>query len=202
MLRESEGRDALEVLDELLAEKDLFRLVIRGFALISDELDEAIENAFGGPIPSELSRLRLPARLALAEALSAVTPEISLAIQRLGKIRHRLAHSVAGEASDNEIRGVWEATVAAGELDDQDPEEYSPGDELRLAISALWTAVDDAGAEAYVMRAEAQKALTAYRQGRAARSQEIFRAWQETREAARRAKAGQGGAAALHDGDT
>jgi hypothetical protein len=97
---EVDGRDAVDVLEELLGENDLFRLVIRGFALISEELDEAVANAFGGPIPSELSRLRLPARLALAEALGAVTPELSVAIQRLGKIRHRLAHRVAGEATE------------------------------------------------------------------------------------------------------
>jgi hypothetical protein len=84
---EVNGRDAVEVLEELLGEKDRFRLVIRGFALISDEVDQAITNAFGGPIPSELSRLRLPARPAPAQALGAVTPELSVAIQRLGSPR-------------------------------------------------------------------------------------------------------------------
>lgn len=191
---EVDGRDAVEVLEELLGENDLFRLVIRGFALISEELDEAVANAFGGPIPSELSRLRLPARLALAEALGAVTPELSVAIQRLGKIRHGLAHKVAGEATDEEVRGLWDAISGEGELNGLDPNDYSPSDQLRLAISALWTAVDDAGAEAWVLRAEAQKALTAHRQRRQARAHELTRQWMNLR-------AARGGGAALHDGD-
>jgi len=174
---EVDGRDAVEVLEELLGEKDLFRLVIRGFALICEELDEAVANAFGGPIPSDLSRLRLPARLALAQALGAVTPELSVAIQRLGKIRHRLAHTVAGEATDEEVRGVWDAISGEGdELEHADPDEYSPGDQLRLAISAIWGAVDNAGADAYVQRAEAQNALTAYQERRDARARELTRA--------------------------
>jgi hypothetical protein len=106
---DDDDRDAVHVLEELLNEKDLFRLVIRGFALISDELDKAIANAFGGFIPDELNRLRLPARLALAHALGAVTPGLGAAIQRLGKVRHRLAHTASGEATDAEIRGLTDA---------------------------------------------------------------------------------------------
>jgi hypothetical protein len=187
----ADDRNAVDVLEELLGERDLFRLVIRGFALISDE---AVENAFGGSIPSELSRLRLPARLALAEALAAVTPELSEAIQRLGKIRHRLAHTVEGDVTDEEVRRVWDAITAAGELDGQDRTEYSPGDQLRVAISALWSAVDDAGAAAYGQRSEVQKALTAYREHRDARSREFIRAWGKMR-------AAKGSGAALHPGD-
>jgi hypothetical protein len=98
-------------IEEILSEKDPFRLVIRGFALISDLLDEAISNAFGDHIPRELSGLRIPARLALANALGAVTPELSQAIQRLGKIRHRLAHTMADDATDEEALELWRVTA-------------------------------------------------------------------------------------------
>ena len=80
------------------------------------------------------------------------------------------------------MRGVWDAISGEGdELEHADPDEYSPGDQLRLAISAIWGAVDDAGADAYVQRAEAQKALTAYQERRDARARELTRAWREMR---------------------
>jgi hypothetical protein len=46
----------------VLAEKDPFRLVIRGHALIEEVLDDAINGAFPSGTPAELKRIRLPAR--------------------------------------------------------------------------------------------------------------------------------------------
>jgi hypothetical protein len=128
-----------------------------------------------------------------------VTPELSVAIQRLGKMRHRLAHTVAGEATDVEVRSLSDALASERELDGLNPDDYSPGDQLRLAISALWTAVDDAGAEAWAQRAEAQKALAAYRQHRDDRALEVGRLWKEMRGSGAARASGSG--AALFEGD-
>ena len=80
----------LSSIGDVLDEKDPFRLVIRGFALIDGLLDEAISNAFGDRIPRELSGLRLPARLALAGALQVLPPDVSAAVRRLGKVNGEL----------------------------------------------------------------------------------------------------------------
>ena len=77
----------------LFLEKDEFRLVIRGFGLFEEILDDAIGAAFRDGLPDELSRLRLPARLALAQALELITPEVGRAIKALAKIRNEFAHA-------------------------------------------------------------------------------------------------------------
>ena len=53
----------------ILTEEDPFRLVIRGHAMVEDMLDRAINAAFCDGTPRELAKLRLGARVALAEAL-------------------------------------------------------------------------------------------------------------------------------------
>jgi hypothetical protein len=64
-------------------ERDIFRLVIRGYTLIDELLDEAINGAFSDGRPRELNRLRLSARLALAQALRVMPPEVCRAIDAL-----------------------------------------------------------------------------------------------------------------------
>jgi hypothetical protein len=49
---------------------DVFRMVIRGHAVVEETLDAGIAQGFGGETPSELRRLPYPARLALFAALA------------------------------------------------------------------------------------------------------------------------------------
>jgi hypothetical protein len=162
-----EDDPGLERLDALLADKDEFRLVIRGFAGVDELLGQAISNAFGDQLPRELRDLRLPARLALAKAVGAVSPELAAAIQAFAKIRHRLAHGAeplpddACCVSDEEALGLWR--LIRSELQDLDPHDYSPWDQLRLAIAAIWIAVDDSVDDAHWRRRETEDALAAYR---------------------------------------
>jgi hypothetical protein len=52
-----------------LIDKDEFRLVVRGQALVEDILNKGLGSALPAGTPDELKRLSLPARLALAQAL-------------------------------------------------------------------------------------------------------------------------------------
>jgi hypothetical protein len=62
--------------------------------LIEGVLDEGIDSALPAGTPDEFKRLRLPARLALAEALELLTPEVARAIKGLAAIRNEFAHGL------------------------------------------------------------------------------------------------------------
>jgi hypothetical protein len=72
-------------------------------------LDGAIEAAFRTGTPDELKRLRLPARLALAQALELLTDEVATAIAALAKIRNRLAHGGDDVVTADERRALRDA---------------------------------------------------------------------------------------------
>ncbi len=53
---------------EIISERDPFRLVIRGYALIEETVDGAINSAFANGTPAELQRLNVPALTARSHA--------------------------------------------------------------------------------------------------------------------------------------
>jgi hypothetical protein len=76
----------------VVTEEDVFRLAIRGFAVIEDLSAAGIADAFDGSIPSELKRLPFPARLALFGAVTDFTKDNLKPVVALAKLRNDFAH--------------------------------------------------------------------------------------------------------------
>jgi hypothetical protein len=153
-------------LTAVFAEKDPFRLVIRGHALIEEVLDDAINGAFPSGTPAELKRIRLPARLALAKALELITPELAAAIAALARIRNEFAHGGADEVTQEHARMMGEVIAPLLPEEDLRLDEYSPGDQMRLAIAVVWQVAWDTAEFAFDKRLEAEAALAAFRSSR------------------------------------
>ena len=71
----------------LWSEKDTFKLAIVGFAAFEQIVDDGIEQVLPRGTPPELKRLNVPTKLALAEALGLITPEIRRLAGDLALIR-------------------------------------------------------------------------------------------------------------------
>jgi hypothetical protein len=150
--------------EALLHEEDPFRVVIRGYALIDDRLKNVLNAAFVGGTPDELSGLRLKSRLALAQALGFVAPEVAGAIKALGKIRHRLAHGSDEEVTKSDVRSLFaefkeilgDGVVEAewGEID-----HSSEIDLLRAGVLTIWEWMGIDASRAVAKRAELDAAL-------------------------------------------
>jgi hypothetical protein len=81
-----------EEFDDLLLERDPFKLAIRGLAAVEAEMNAAIVEEFGGDLPSEIRNTRFAVRLALAAGLKIIPPNMRGLFDRLASIRNAFAH--------------------------------------------------------------------------------------------------------------
>lgn len=147
--------------DIFAGEDDPFRLVIRGHALIEEVVDQGIDNAFADGMPAELKRLRLAARLSLAQALELITPEVAKAVTTLAKIRNRLAHGVDADVTDEDVRSLLRVLEPFAEPDDP-WDRYHADYHLGLAIATIWVSARQTVDFALERRADAEAALAAW----------------------------------------
>lgn len=136
--------------------------MIRGYALVEELLDEAISAAFRDGTPAELKRLRLAARLALAEALELVTSEVATAITALAKVRNRLAHGGDVVVTDEELRTLHAASEPF--VRDDIFENWDKDNQLRIVVYVICEATGFTVEYALKKRAEAHAAVVAWRQ--------------------------------------
>lgn len=106
-----EETDPNDIVDQVFAESDAFRLAIRGMVLIEELVDDAIDEAFRDGLPAELARLSRPSRVSLAVALELITSELAKAIETLGRIRNAFAHTMADEVSEQQIAELQKAAT-------------------------------------------------------------------------------------------
>ena len=147
---------------DLISEADPFRL-IRGHASVEETLDRAIDAAFRAGTPPELKNLRLPARLALAEALELVTEEVVTAIKALAMVRNRLAHGGDDLVTVEEIRTLRAAFQPFDEGSDVELDDWSEDAQLRIIVAGIWQATYFTVEYALDKRAELDMALAAWR---------------------------------------
>ena len=148
--------------EALFHEEDPFRVVIRGYALIDDRLKNVLNAAFVGGTPDELSGLRLKSRLALAQALGFVAPEVAGAIKALGKIRHRLAHGSDEEVTKSDVRSLFtefKEILGDGVVEAEWGEIDSEIDQLQAAVWTIWEWMGIDASLAVAKRAELDAAL-------------------------------------------
>lgn len=159
---------------EILTERDPFRLIIRGYALIEQAVDDAINDAFPNGTPKELRRPSVDARLALARALELITDEVSKAIAALADIRHQFAHKGVDEVTEEHAQKM--ARVIAPFVPEEfDPNGYSHGDLMRVAVGAVWQTTELMVEHALEERAEAEEALNQWRAGELVVADDLLR---------------------------
>jgi hypothetical protein len=110
--------------NELLLERDTFKLAIRGFAAIEGDIAASIDEAFEWPLPHGARGLgAFDKRLAVAAALGIVPQPFIAIIRAVAKLRHDFAHgnidTLTPERSA-ELRG----TLAQFEFLPADLQEY------------------------------------------------------------------------------
>jgi hypothetical protein len=142
--------------DALFEVADPFRLVIRGYALVDERLHEVVDAAFPGGTPAELKRLRLESRLALAQALGFLLPDVARATGVLAGIRHRLAHGTDGEVTKADFHALQ---AVFDDLFEADMNDMSKADKLRLMVLGIWQAMGNYANLALSERAERDTAL-------------------------------------------
>src|SRR3954468_16590803 len=89
-------------------EKDPFRLVIRGQSLLEEALNQGIDGALPAGSPPELKRLNFAARLALAQALELITPDLAHAMKGLARIRNEFAHGLGDDITEAHAKATAE----------------------------------------------------------------------------------------------
>jgi hypothetical protein len=157
-------RDWEEILP-FLVEKDHFRLVIRGQVLVEDILNKGIDAALPAGTPGELKHLNLPARLALAQALDLITPELAQAVRALSKIRNEFAHGFGEEVTPDHAKVITEAIKPFVD-ENFDPDDYSEGDLVRVAVGVIWETIEDTVLYALEQRKRAEAVLAEYGRSR------------------------------------
>lgn len=145
---------------EILEEEDPFRVLIWGYALIEDALDGAIDGAFRDGTPDELKRLRLSARLALAQALELMPPDVAAAITALAKVRNRLAHGWDDTVTPEEVKSL-SRVVAPFLKEGRSLEDYSEDARVGIAVGVTWQVTVETVDSALFRRAEERAALAA-----------------------------------------
>ena len=96
-------------LDEIVKEKDSFKLVILGFAAIESLIDAGIAEGFRGSTPPELRRLPFRSRLALFVALTQLPKKYATAIGTLAQLRHDFAHGRVTDLTPERMQAVVDA---------------------------------------------------------------------------------------------
>lgn len=91
---------------DVVKERDVFKLAIRGHAAIEDAIDAAIAEGFGGTTPSELRRLPFKTRLALLVALTPLPKSFVKPLDALAQLRHDFAHGRLNELSWERVNDV------------------------------------------------------------------------------------------------
>lgn len=142
--------------DALFEVQDPFRLLIRGYALVDDRLHEVVDAAFPGGTPDELKRLRLKSRLALAQALGFLSPEVAKATGVLAGIRH-LAHGIDDGVTRDDVHAL---NAVFEELFETDMNDMRKADKIRIMVLGIWQAMGDAANLALELRAERDAALS------------------------------------------
>jgi hypothetical protein len=142
----------------IVGDSDPFRVVIRGSAIIEDQLKKVVDAAFRDGTPSDLRGLRVPSQLALAEALGFVSPEVVSAIKELRRIRHRIAHGSNEEITPDDVRALRKAVehVFGKDLRTIEQTDENP---LGVFLFAIWYAIGSDAEYALQGRAEADEAL-------------------------------------------
>lgn len=109
-------------LTAVINDRDLFRLIVRGFGIFEDRLEREINSMLEEPI-DRLNVTPFKHKLSLAIALGLIPPEKRAAFSDLGKLRNQLAHA------EREPEDVTSAEIEA---------IYDRFDPERDALSQLW----------------------------------------------------------------
>jgi hypothetical protein len=98
--------------NELIRERDAFKLAIRGQTAIEGEVDAAIAEAFVGPMPKDLNHttVRFQLRLAMLVGLGVIAPEWRPLFTALSNLRNDFAHGKIRELDADRARTLLDAT--------------------------------------------------------------------------------------------
>lgn len=141
---------------------DSFRVVIRGSALIEDQLKEVVNAAFRDGTPAELKGLRIPAQLALAEALGFVTPDVVKRDRVASPDQAPLAHGSNEEVTKDDVCTLLKSFQKI--FRDVEPgREQSEVDQLRFVVYGIWYATGSDAEYALQKRAETDEAFLSKR---------------------------------------
>ena len=165
---EEDGVDYIDYVEEILSERDVFRLSVRGVTLMEVELEGAIGEAFPEGMPPVLERLQWPSLVALAKALELITEDLRKALLVLGKIRNAFAHEMADEMSHEHVNLLSGVIPALWPKFDRN--EYSPDDLFRMSMQVTFDALVDTIEHAEDQREQAAAELERFRSARLALS--------------------------------
>ena len=163
-MEREEGPDEDPSVEEVLTDRDPFRLAIRGVALIDSLLMEATADAFRDGVPPELRRLPLPARVGLARALELIPADLGSAILVLSQIRNQFAHSMMEDMTEEHALKL--KAVMAGFLPDVNFDTWALGDILRICMDEVYYQTGNTIEYAREQREEAEIALEKFRESR------------------------------------
>jgi hypothetical protein len=140
----------------LLAERDPFKLAIRGHTAVEADIDAAISEAFTGQVPRQLHELGgFKTRLTLVVALGILPEQYKPSIEALAKLRHDFAHGRIADLNRqraDSLARAFEPVIGANAFEAQPPIHT-----LRAALIAARTAVRVSADAARQRRREQQR---------------------------------------------
>ena len=136
---------------------DLFRRVIRGWAMVEDAFEEEITGMLAEPFPFGAASFRH--KLNLAIGLGIVPPEFREPFDKLSAIRNKLAH---GDREPQDLAPGEFKQIALGfapEFTWESPTIFSDDVWSEFALSFAWSAVKTGGRVARDTREREREAL-------------------------------------------
>jgi hypothetical protein len=113
---------------------DIFRLAIRGHAVLEAKLGAAIAEGFRGDTPSEIQNLPFRIRLALFKALTMLPDKYLDVIKAVARMRNNFAHGQIDELTSEQAAELAAVTRAASPPDFTTPYDSSV---IRLAAALI-----------------------------------------------------------------
>jgi hypothetical protein len=141
-------------LEDVVHERDVFKLAIRGHAAVEELINLTIADALGGTTPAELRRLSFPARLALMIAFTPLDDGAARPIAALAKLRNDFAHGDIETLTLDRARSLADVFRPAVP---ESAHEFLDSDSPLVILAACVTlahALVDAGREAAQMIAD------------------------------------------------
>jgi hypothetical protein len=154
-----------------IGERDVFRLAIRGHAMIEDLIDAGLRGALVGGASSDIMKLQFSRRLELARSLGLIDANTKRLVHELGRIRNEFAHGRTDDLHPERARALVDPLkkVYPGLVGttDNNPmaniDKSTPIEVLRSGLMGGYVAVDAAIKRAERERGERDAALGAKR---------------------------------------
>jgi hypothetical protein len=163
------GSDAFQ---QILRERDPFRMAIRGFAAIEAEIDDAILEAFTGDLPGRAGVRQFGGfsrRLTLAIALGIVSKEFRPIIDSLARLRNDLAHGKVSDITPQRQRALAKVVrelLPARDVHTTELETILNSASPRVALMTALIFARDRGADGRPVRSPAARPTAARINGR------------------------------------